>query len=146
MGIFSTARMDCPNDHRHLALIAILKKEPEEEEFLFAIGNAEVLRVSAATCFEAGLVVDRNNDPGLSGNLDELLEEAAVIIEPVTEAQARLARQAYRDFGRGSGHPARLNFGDCFSYALAKAAGEPLLLEGDGFGRTDVAPALPPAG
>ncbi|MDC7788555.1 type II toxin-antitoxin system VapC family toxin [Rhodoplanes sp. TEM] len=128
------------------ALIAVLKKEPEEEEFLFAIGNAEVLRVSAATYFEAGLVVDRNNDPGLSGNLDELLEEAAVIIEPVTEAQAGLARQAYRDLGRGSGHPARLTFGDCFSYALAKAAGEPPLFKGDDFGRTDVAPALPPAG
>jgi ribonuclease VapC len=60
----------------------------------------------------------------------------------VTEAQARIAREAYRDFGRGSGHPAGLNFGDCFAYALAKASGEPLLFKGDDFGRTDIAVAL----
>jgi ribonuclease VapC len=61
-----------------------------------------------------------------------------VAIEPVTEAQARIARQAYRDFGKTSGHPAKLNFGDCFSYALAKAKGEPLLFKGQDFSRTDV--------
>jgi ribonuclease VapC len=63
-------------------------------------------------------------------------------IEPVTEAQARIAREAYRDFGRGSGHPAGLNLGDCFAYALAKAANEPLLFKGNDFARTDVTPAL----
>jgi len=61
---------------------------------------------------------------------------------PVTEAQARIAREAYRDFGRGSGHPARLNFGDCFAYALAKAMNEPLLFKGDDFTRTDITSAL----
>jgi ribonuclease VapC len=63
---------------------------------------------------------------------------AQVAIEPVTEAQARSARQAYRDFGNASGHPAKLNFGDCFSYALAKTKGEPLLFKGQDFSRTDV--------
>ena len=63
------------------------------------------------------------------------------MIEPVTEAQARIAREAYRDFGRGSGHPARLNFGDCFAYALAKAMNEPLLFKGDDFTHTDLTPA-----
>jgi len=63
-------------------------------------------------------------------------------IEPVTEAQARIAREAYRDFGRGSGHPACLNFGDCFAYALAKAMNEPLLFKSDDFTRTDITSAL----
>jgi len=65
---------------------------------------------------------------------------AALTIEPVSEAQARIAREAYRDFGRGSGHPARLNFGDCFAYALAKLAGEPLLFKGEDFLATDITP------
>ena len=63
-------------------------------------------------------------------------------IEPVTEAHARIARRAYADFGKASGHPAKLNFGDCFAYALAKAKREPLLFKGDDFSRTDVTPAL----
>ena len=69
---------------------------------------------------------------------DELIEEAQIAIEPVTEAQARIARQAYRDFGKPSGHAAKLNFGNCFSYALAKNKGEPLLFKGQDFERTDV--------
>jgi len=72
--------------------------------------------------------------PGVDG----LIDEAQIAIEPVTEAQARIARQAYRDFGKTSGHPAKLNFGDCFSYALAKSKGEPLLFKGQDFSRTDV--------
>ena len=64
-----------------------------------------------------------------------------LLVEPVTMAQARIAREAYRDFGRGSGHPARLNFGDCFAYALAKETGEPLLFKGGDFARTDVTAA-----
>jgi ribonuclease VapC len=69
------------------------------------------------------------------------MKEAQIIIEPVTEAQARIAREAYRDFGKGSGHPARLNFGDCFAYALAKVTGEALLFKGDDFAHTDIKPA-----
>jgi ribonuclease VapC len=63
------------------------------------------------------------------------------VIEPVTEAQARIAREAYRDFGRASGHPAKLNFGDCFAYALSKVTGESLLFKGEDFTHTDITPA-----
>src|SRR5262249_21962334 len=73
--------------------------------------------------------------------LNVLIKEAQIIIEPVTEAQARVAREAYRDFGKASGHPAKLNFGDCFTYALAKVLGEPLLFKGDDFAHTDIKPA-----
>jgi len=73
---------------------------------------------------------------------DELLQAAHIVISPVTEDQARIARDAYRDFGKGSGHPAALNLGDCFAYALAKAVGEPLLFKGDGFRQTDVEGAI----
>ena len=77
-----------------------------------------------------------------SRRFDDLLKEAQLVIEPVTEAQAEMAREAYRDFGRGSGHPAKLNFGDCFAYALSRSSGEPLLFEDDDFAHTDIAPAL----
>ena len=87
-------------------------------------------------------MIDSRRNPLLSARLDELLREAGVIIEPVTERQATIARQAYRDYGKGSGHPASLNFGDCFSYALAKDLGEPLLYKGDDFGHTDIRNAL----
>lgn len=71
------------------------------------------------------------------------MRDAQIAIEPVSAAQAHIARQAYRDFGRGSGHLARLNFGDCFAYALARASGEPLLFKGDDFQHTDIVSALP---
>ena len=88
-------------------------------------------------------MIDSGNDPVLSRRVDELLEILAIGIEPVTVEQARIARQAYKDFGRGSGHPARLNFGDCFAYALAKDKGQPLLYKGNHFSHTDVRSALP---
>src|SRR6266516_5796332 len=77
---------------------------------------------------------------------DDLIKEAQIIIEAVTEPQARIAREAYRDFGKGSSHPAKLNFGDCFAYALAKFTGEPLLFKGDDFAHTDIRPAAPERG
>jgi ribonuclease VapC len=91
---------------------------------------------------EAGAVIDGSRDPVASRRLDEMFREAQIIIEPVTEAQAQLARQAYRDFGKGSGHPAKLNFGDCFAYALAKTKNEPMLFKGDDFSRTDIVAAI----
>jgi ribonuclease VapC len=78
------------------------------------------------------------SDPIASRRFDDLLKAARIIIEPATEAQARIAREAYRDFGKGSGHSARLNFGDCFAYALAKVTDEPLLFKGEDFARTDI--------
>ena len=87
----------------------------------------------------AGTIAKPGNAEAASVHLPAgTFEAAQIAIEPVTEAQARLARQAYRDFGKTSGHPAKLNFGDCFSYALAKSKGEPLLFKGKGFSRTDV--------
>ena len=83
-------------------------------------------------------MIDGSKDPVASRRLDELIEEAEIAVEAVTEAQARVARQAYRDFGKPSGHAAQLNFGDCFSYALAKSKSEPLLFKGQDFSRTDV--------
>jgi ribonuclease VapC len=123
------------------ALIAILRSEPEAPAFADAIENAAVRRISAASYVEAAAVIDGSRDPVLSRRFDDLLRDAQIRIEPVTEIQARLAREAYRDYGRGSGHPAKLNFGDCFAYALARDVGEPLLFKGGDFSSTDVTPA-----
>ena len=120
------------------ALVAILRAEPDAERFAMAIEEADVVRLSAASYVELGAVVDQARDAVASRRLDELLEVAQVVIEPLTAVQARVAREAYRDFGRGSGHPAGLNLGDCFSYALAKSVGEPLLFKGSDFTHTDV--------
>lgn len=84
------------------------------------------------------IVADRNENPALSKAIHDFVALVHPIIEPVTEAQAWIARQAYRDYGKGSGHPAQLNFGDCFSYALAKDRDEPLLYKGNDFIHTDI--------
>ncbi len=100
------------------------------------------MRISAANYVELGAVIDGARDPVASRRVDELIAMAGIGIEPVTGDQARRARDAYRDFGKGSGHPAGLNFGDCFAYALATDLGEPLLFKGTDFALTDVASAL----
>lgn len=87
-------------------------------------------------------MVDSRGSRQASDRLDDLLDQFDIVIEPVTEAQARLARRAYRDFGKGSGHPAQLNSGDCFAYALAAERGEPLLFKGHDFSRTDIRAAI----
>jgi ribonuclease VapC len=119
------------------ALLAVLFAEQEAEEFARAIAGSEVARISAATLLEAGIVADNQTDQRTGRQLDALVANFRLRIEPVTEAQVRIARQAYLDFGRGN-HPAGLNFGDCFAYALAKATGEPLLFKGKDFARTDL--------
>ena len=124
------------------AVIAILRDEPDAAAFAEAIEQATHRRISAVNYVEAAAVIDGSRDPIASRRFDELLREADVTIEAVSENQARIARAAYRDFGRGSGHPAKLNFGDCFAYALAKARREPLLFTGDDFAHTDVRRAL----
>ena len=124
------------------ALIAILRNEQDAMSYAKAIADASIRRISAANYVETAAVIDGSRDPVASRRLDDLLREARFVIEPVTESQARIAREAYRDFGRGSGHAARLNLGDCFAYALAKVLDEPLLFKGDDFIHTDVASAL----
>jgi len=115
------------------ALIAILRDEPEAGAFAIAIADADRRRISAANYLETAIVIDGSRDPIASRRFDDLVREAEILIEPVTAEQAKVAREAYRDFGRGSGHAARLNFGDCLAYALAKTSGEPLLFKGDDF-------------
>ena len=119
------------------AIIAVLRDEPDADALSAAIESAETRRVSVATYIESAIVIDSNRTVLLSNLLDSFLGRALIIIEPVTVEQGRLAREAYRDFGKGH-HRAGLNFGDCFAYALAKDKGEPLLFKGDDFKETDV--------
>jgi len=125
------------------ALIAILRDEPEARTFLSLIDTAPSKGISAVNFVETAIVVESSRDPIASRRFDELCRDLGLIPMAVDETQARLAREAYRDFGEGSGHPAQLNFGDCFAYALAKSRNEPLLFKGDDFSCTDVALALP---
>lgn len=124
------------------AVIAILRGESDADLYIEALASAAAPRMSAATYLETAVLVDANRDAVLSGRLDDLVRAVQLGIEPVTEQHAELGRRAYQLFGRGSGHPAALNFGDCFAYALARATGEPLLFKGDDFVHTDVTPAL----
>jgi len=128
------------------ALVAILRAEPEASACAEAIESAGVCRLSAASYVEVGAVIDSAGDAIASRRVDELLAVTGIEIEAATASQAQIAREAYRDFGKGSGHPARLNFGDCFSYALAKATGETLLFKGDDFRHTDIVSATSDAG
>ncbi|HME58873.1 MAG TPA: type II toxin-antitoxin system VapC family toxin [Terracidiphilus sp.] len=124
------------------AIIAILKREPRWQAFSKTLDSAATSRISAANYLETSIVVDGWRNPILSREFDELIERFNILIEPVTVDQAKISRQAYRDYGRGSGHPAKLNFGDCFTYALAREKREPVLWKGDDFGLTDLRPAL----
>jgi ribonuclease VapC len=124
------------------ALIAILKQEPEWETFANILDSVDSSRISASTYVELSIVVDRWKNPTASRRIDELIEQFRITIEPVSVEQARIARQAYRDYGKGSGHPASLNFGDCFSYALARAKREPILFKGADFVHTDLRSAV----
>ncbi len=120
------------------ALVAIIRLEADGPLYEVALEVSPVNRISAGTYVELSIVIDRAHDPLVSRRLDEILTEGRFIIEPVTATQARIAREAYRDFGKGSGHRAGLNFGDCFAYALAREIDEPLLFKGDDFRHTDI--------
>ncbi|MGH8898051.1 MAG: type II toxin-antitoxin system VapC family toxin [Egibacteraceae bacterium] len=123
------------------ALIAILRDEPDAEIYAQALAAADNPQISAANYLETAIVIDASKEPIASRHVDDLVAAAGLAIEAVTADQAKVARAAYRDFGRGSGHPAQLNFGDCFAYALAKSTGQPLLFKGDDFRHTDILPA-----
>ena len=122
-------------------VVAIVREEAEAARFLTILARQPRLEMSVGNYLEAAIVIDRDRDPVLSAGLDPLLGSLGINIAPVTESQARIARQAYRDFGKGSGHPAQLNYGDCFAYALAIERGEPLLFKGNDFAQTGVARA-----
>jgi ribonuclease VapC len=118
------------------AIVAILRAEPEAVEFAHAIASSSC-RISAVSYAEAGIVIDCAADAIASRRFDDFIRASAIAVETVTSKQAQIARYAYRDFGKGR-HKAGLNFGDCFSYALAKEADEPLLFKGDDFRHTDI--------
>ncbi len=120
------------------AVIAILFDEPEAQALLSQIAVADVCRLSSASLVEIGIVLRRDAAAQRRAAFDEMLRLFAIKIEPVTEEQAYLALDAYDRFGKGTGHPAGLNYGDCFSYALAKQSGEPLLFKGNDFTHTDL--------
>jgi ribonuclease VapC len=123
------------------ALLAILQNEPERRAFLEVMESADSCALSAASVVETSIVVEARW--GLEGveALDHFLEQAAVTIVPVDAAQAAEARRAYFRYGKGR-HAAGLNFGDCFSYALARSRREPLLYKGSDFAKTDLIGAI----
>ena len=123
------------------ALVAIFLLEPEAEQFAHSILEAPRAAISAANLLEAGIILDARIGHEDSSELDEFIVNVGLEIEPVTADQVRVAREAYRTYGRGN-HPAGLNFGDCFAYALAKTTGLPLLFKGGDFAQTDVTPGL----
>ena len=122
------------------AVLAILLGEPEAERFANAIERGHC-HMSAASYLEAAIVIESRGDSLAYREFDLFFRRSRIVIEPVTLEQAQVARQAFRDFGKGR-HKAALNFGDCFSYALAKTRDEPLLFKGNDFGRAGVESAL----
>ena len=119
------------------ALLAILFQEADAPRYAQVIALAEVCRMSAANYLEAAVNVDHRGDREASRQLDVFIERAQIHVETVTFEQVRIARQAYLDYGKGH-HPAGLNFGDVFAYALSKGTGEPLLYKGRDFAQTDI--------
>lgn len=123
------------------ALIAVLQGEPEADALVAALEAAPGLRISAATIVESGMVMQARYGDAGERELDLLMHRLKVDVVPVTAEHAELARRAFRRFGKGR-HPAGLNYGDCFTYALAVALQEPVLFKGNDFSQTD-APVAP---
>ena len=123
------------------AVLSILFDESDAETYARAISEADSRRMSAASFVEAAIVIEVQTKAAGSRQFDAFFRRAGIVIEPVTEEQAHVARQAYTDFGKAR-HAAGLNFGDCFAYALAKVTGEPLLFKGRDFRKTDIKAAL----
>ena len=123
------------------AVLAVVLGEPGFDVFAGAIAASEVRRISAASLLEGSIIAEsRAGDRGLR-QFDSFIRESELAVEPVTHEQALIAREGFSNYGKGR-HPAGLNFGDCFAYALAKSIGEPLLFKGEDFRQTDVLPAL----
>ena len=124
------------------ALLALIRNEPERTICFRAMLLSPVNRISAGTLLEAGLVVDGLHNTQAAREFEEVITGFDLSVEPATFRQVDIARDAYRRFGKGTGHPARLNFGDCFAYALAKDFDEPLLFVGNDCIHTDIRPVL----
>ena len=123
-------------------IVAIVKDEPEAPTFEQIMQDTDqALRISAANWFEASIVADGMRVAELSLRFDRIVERANLEIVAVTPEHMLIARDAYRAYGKGSGHKAQLNFGDCFAYALAAQTGEPLLFKGNDVSETDIAAA-----
>lgn len=122
------------------ALVALLDMEPEAARIAQAIEADPVRLVSTVTLMETSIVLESRHGETAARELDLAVARAGVVVEPVTPEQADMARQAWRRFGKGR-HPAGLNYGDCFSYALSRATGEALLFKGEDFTQTDVTAA-----
>lgn len=120
-------------------VLAWLKQEPERERIVAALEAHPICRMSAVSLLEAHIVVRAREHPTMLGKLQHFLEEIGAVVMPFDERQARLADAAFQRYGKGQGHPAQLNLGDCAVYALAKAMGEPLLFVGNDFSQTDIA-------
>ncbi len=124
-------------------MVALLLHEPEEPLFVSQLESANRRSISAGSWIELSTVIARRFDGEMFGRADLTILALDIEIAPVTKTQAEIGRDGYRRFGRGSGSRARLNLGDCFSYALAKELGEPLLFKGEDFIHTDVKQAIP---
>ncbi len=120
------------------AILAWLKHEPQRERIVAALEAHPVCRISAVSLLEAYIVVRAREHPAMFGKLQRFLEEINAVVMPFDERQARLADAVFVRYGKGQGHPAQLNFGDCASYALASSLGEPLLFVGNDFSQTDI--------
>ena len=120
----------------------MLFREDDAKRFVEAMKNADVLRMSVATWFEAAIVIDRRGDKTAQSRFDQIIARMEIQLHPLTLEHVLHARDAWHAFGRGSKHGARLNFGDCLSYGFSKANDEPLLFKGNDFAKTDITPAL----
>jgi ribonuclease VapC len=127
------------------ALVAILFKEPEAERLAAMIRDTDTTAIAAPTLLETAIVAEGRTLPGMAEKLDALMGTIRPEIVPFTAEHASLARDAWRRYGKGR-HKAGLNLGDCFSYALAKDRGQPLLFKGEDFAATDIEPAIKPYG
>ena len=119
------------------AVLAVLYREPDAERYERAIAESPNCRMSVANMLEASIVLEGRGGAAAGHELDVFLESAAIELAPVTVEHAEAARRAWRRFGKGN-HPAALNYGDCFAYALANVAGAPLLFKGEDFSQTDI--------
>jgi ribonuclease VapC len=124
------------------ALVAVLLNEVERDDYLTVLDSADSISISAGTVIEARMVVHGRGGPSLREKLDRLCQDYRMNVIPSGEEEIEIAQHGFVTYGKGSGHPAQLNFGDLFAYALAKSRDIPLLFKGNDFAQTDVKSAV----